>query len=53
MFGLLKSLGDLTKNVAEVALAPVEIVVDLAAAATQPLADAAKELKNDVKSIKD
>lgn len=53
MFGLLKSVADLTKNVAEVALAPIEIAVDLATAATQPMADAAKEVKSDVKSLKD
>lgn len=53
MFGLLKSVADLTKNVAEVALAPVEVVVDLAAAATQPLAEAAREIKQDIKSLKD
>jgi len=51
MFGLLKGVVELTRNVAEVALTPVEVVVDLANAATQPLADAAKEIKQDIKDL--
>jgi hypothetical protein len=53
MFGLLKSVAELTGNVAKVVVAPVEIAVDLAAAATKPLAEAAEELTKDVKSLKD
>lgn len=53
MFGLFKSVVDLATDVATVAVAPVEIVVDLADAAVKPLADAAKDLAKDVKSLKD
>lgn len=53
MFGLLKSITDLAGDVAKVALAPVEIAVDLTAAAVRPLAEAAKGLTADVKSLKD
>ena len=51
MFGFLESVSNLTSNVLDVALAPVQMTVDLATAATQPLADAAKELVSDVKSL--
>lgn len=51
MFGLLKSLGDLAVNVADVALTPVEMAVDLANAVVQPLADAAETLRDDVKGL--
>jgi len=51
--GLFDSLTSLVENTAKVVLAPVEIVVDLADAAMQPLAEAAKDLTDDVKSIKD
>jgi hypothetical protein len=53
MFGLLKSLTDLAGDVATVALAPVAIVVDLTGAAVKPLAEVAKDLAADVKSLKD
>ena len=50
MFGLMKSLGELASNVANVALAPLQIAADLATAATQPLADAAQDLVKDAKN---
>lgn len=53
MFGLLKSVVDLASDVAEVVTAPIEMVVDLTSAAVKPIADVAKELKDDVKSLKD
>jgi diacylglycerol kinase len=43
----------LTSDVVKVTLAPVEIAVDLAGAAIKPLAEVAKDLTNDVKSLKD
>ena len=53
MLGLLKSLGGLVADVAQVVAAPVEMGVDVAAAAVKPIAEAAKELVADVKSLKD
>lgn len=53
MFGLLKSLTDLAGDVATVALAPVEIAVDLVDAAVNPQANAMKDLSDDVKKLKD
>ena len=53
MFGLLKSVVDLATDVVKVAAAPVEIVTDLAGAAIKPVAEVAKDLVADVKSLKD
>lgn len=53
MFGLLKSITDLTVDVVTVVAAPVEIVVDLAGAAVRPIAEVAKELTDEIKSLKD
>src|SRR5450830_2081938 len=53
MFGLLNSVVNLAADVVTVAVAPVEIVVNLAGAAAKPVAEAAKELVKDVKSIVD
>lgn len=53
MFGLLKSLGGLAADAVQVVAAPVEMVIDAAAAAVKPVAEAAKELVADVKSLKD
>ena len=53
MFGLLKSAFDLAGDVVLVAIAPVEMVVDLAGAAVKPLAEVAKDLARDVKGLKD
>lgn len=46
---IFQSLFDLGKNVADVVLAPVEIVVDVAEAITKPVAEAAQEVVQDVK----
>lgn len=43
----------LTKDVFEVVTTPVEIAVDLADAIVKPMAQAAKEIKDDIKSLKD
>lgn len=51
MFGLLNSLATLVVDVVEVVATPIEIVVDVAKAAIAPVAEAARDLKNDVKSL--
>ena len=53
MFGLFKSVADLAADVVQVAVAPVEIVAELAGAAVKPIAEVAKDLVADVKSLKD
>lgn len=53
MFGLLTSLTGLATDAARVVIAPVEIAVDLAGAAVKPVAEVAKTLVADVKSLKD
>jgi hypothetical protein len=53
MFGLFNSLVDLAADVATVVAAPVKIVVDLTGAAVKPVAEVAKTLVDDVKSLKD
>ena len=47
---LLKSIFNVAKDVTEIALAPVEIAVDLTRQVTKPIAEAAKEVVEDVKS---
>lgn len=47
---MFKSLIDLTTDVVRIAAAPVEVAVDLTRIATKPLADAAQEIVQDVKS---
>lgn len=47
------SLTDLATNIVKVAVAPVEIAVDLADAVVKPIAEAAEQIVDDVKSIKD
>ena len=51
--GLFNSLVDLTSNVVKVVTAPVEMAVDVTTAVVKPLAEAAKDLTDDVKSLKD
>ena len=53
MFGLFKSVIDLTTDVVRVVTAPVQGVIELADAAVKPIADVAQELVEDIKSIKD
>lgn len=47
--GLFDSVLDLTKNVADVAIAPIEIAVDVTNAAIKPVADLANETVEEVK----
>lgn len=47
------SIFSITGNIAKVVLAPVEMALDVVDAAVQPIADAAKDMVDDVKSIKD
>lgn len=51
MFGIINSVVKLTTNVAEIAIAPVEIVVDIATVTTKPVADMAKSIKEEVKEL--
>ena len=53
MFGLLNSVLDLAGDVVTIVTKPIEAAVDLAGAAVKPLAEAAKDIANDIKSIKD
>lgn len=53
MFRLFKSLTDLAGDVAAVVVAPIEMAVDLTGAAVKPLAEAANDLTDDIKSLKD
>ncbi len=53
MFGLLKSVAGLALDVVEVVATPVEIMVDVASAAIKPVAEVARDLKNEVKNLKD
>ena len=51
--GLFDSIAKLTKDVAEVALAPVEIAVDMARVVVAPPAAVAKEVTKGVKKMAD
>jgi hypothetical protein len=53
MLGLFNSVTELVGNVAKVVVAPVEMAADLANAALQPIVEVAKDLANDIKSLKD
>ena len=53
MFGLFKSVVELAADVVQVVAAPVVMVTDLAGAAIKPVAEVAKDLVADVKSLKD
>ena len=53
MFSLFKSVVDLATDVAQVVVAPVEMAVDLTDAVVKPVAEVAKDLANDIKSLKD
>jgi len=49
MFGLLNSVLNLGKNVVDIAVAPVEVAVDIVNAGVKPVADAAKDIVKDIK----
>lgn len=53
MFGIFKSVTQLATDVVDIVLTPVEMLVDVATAATKPIAEVCKELKDEVKSLKD
>lgn len=53
MFGLLKSVTEVVVDVADLVSAPLEAGVDLLGAAIRPFKEAAEELKQDIKSLKD
>lgn len=53
IFGLVKSVGKLAEDVVGIAVAPVEVVVDVTRMATKPIAEAAEELADDVKDMAD
>lgn len=53
MFGLLKSITELATDVVKVVATPVEMVVDLAGAVVKPIAEVARDLKDDIKSLKE
>jgi len=49
MFGLFKSVIDLTTDVAKIVAAPVTIVVDVVGAGVKPIAEVVEELSDDIK----
>jgi hypothetical protein len=53
MFGLLNSVISLASDAAKIVIAPVEMAADLAGAVVKPLAEVAKDLTADIKSLKD
>ena len=53
MFGLLDSVVDLAKDVAEVVVAPIEVVVDIADAVVKPIVEVAHDVVEEVKSLKE
>jgi hypothetical protein len=53
MFGIFESLVQLAEDTVDIIAAPVEMAVDLVGAAVKPVAEVARELVEDVKSLKD
>jgi len=53
IFGLVKSVVGLAENVVDIAIAPVEVVVDVTRMATKPIAEGLEELTEDVKQMVD
>lgn len=53
MFELFKSVAELATDVVKVVATPVEMITDLADAAIKPVAEVARELADDIKSLKD
>ena len=51
IFSLVESTFNLTKNVVDIVVAPVEITVDLAEKATKEVADMTNELVEEVKDL--
>lgn len=46
---MFKSLFGLTKDIADIAIAPVEIAIDVTRAVTKPIADLSREAVEEVK----
>ena len=53
MFGLFNSVAELVSDTVKVVSAPFQGVVELADSVVKPIAEAAQELVEDIKSIKD
>jgi len=53
MFGLLKSIGELAVDTVRVVAAPIEVIVDVVDAVVKPVAEAAEDLVDEIKSLKD
>ncbi len=53
MFSFLKSAVELVADAVDIVTAPAQIAVDLAGAAAAPVAEAARDLVQDIKSLKD
>lgn len=51
--GLFDSIVKLTKDITDIALAPVEIAVDITRVVTKPIADEVKEVVKDIKDEAD
>jgi len=49
MLGLMKSLTYLSKDLVQITVAPVEIVVDSARIITKPIAETSKEIVSEIK----
>lgn len=50
---IFKSIKNLAEDVVDIALAPVEMTIDMTRAATKPIADLANEMKEDIKEMVD
>lgn len=51
MFGLFKSVADLTGSVIDIVKAPVEVALDVTKAVVKPVADIANEIVDEIKEI--
>ena len=49
MFGILTSVCELVEDVVDIAVAPLEIAVDVTKAAIRPIADATTAIKDEIK----
>ncbi len=49
--GLFDDIFDVTSNITDILLTPVEVAVSLSKDITEPLAETVKELSEDIKSI--
>lgn len=49
---MFKSLFELTKDVAEIAVAPIQIAADITSAAIKPIKEVVEEIVEEVKDLK-